>query len=119
MIYILIVLILGKILDIKTNLSFPILSMSILDTILIIIVYCSIFNFVSMIFSEATVSTVINVIILGIFFVLAFYFGSIADEPKYYGAINTDINGKVTVIDRYPNPNYPGDEKVNFAKTFY
>ena len=116
MIYILIVLILGKIFDIKTNLSLPILSMSILDTILIIIVYCSIFNFVSMIFSEATVSTIINVIILVIFFILCFYFGKIANEPKYYGSINTDKYGKVTVTDKYPNPNYPGDEKVRFAK---
>ena len=116
MIYILIVLILGKIFDIKTDLSLQILSMSILDTILIIIVYCSIFNFVSMIFSEATVSTIINVIILIIFFVLAFYFGSTANEPKYYGSIITDKYGKVTVTDKYPNPNYPGDEKVRFAK---
>ena len=99
----------------KTELSLPILSMSILDTILVIIVYCSIFNFVSMIFSEATVSTIINVIILIIFFVLAFYFGSTANEPKYYGSIMT-YEGKVTVTDKYPNPNYPGDEKVRFAK---
>lgn len=100
----------------ETELSLPILSMSILDTILVIIVYCSIFNFVSMIFSEATWSTIINVIILIIFFVLSFYFGSIAREPKYYGSIQ-EVDGRVTaVINRYPNPNYPGDEKVKIAK---
>ena len=115
LIYIVIVLIGGKIFNIETELTLQELSMCIIDTILIIIVYCSIYNFVSMIFSEATISTIINVIILVLFFVLAFYYGKTSDERKYYGSI-TSKDGIVTSINRYPNPNYPGDEKVNFAK---
>ena len=91
--------------------------MCIIDTILIIILYCSIFNFVSMIFSEATISTIINVIIFVAFFVLEMHFGNIAHVPKYFGSTYIDANGNKTIISQYENPNYPGDEQVELAKT--
>ena len=117
LIYIMIVLIGGKILNIETEVPLNKLIMCIIDTILIIILYCSIFNFVSMILSEVTISTIVNVIIFVAFFVLEMYFGSIANQPKYFGETFIDADGNTTVISQYPNPNYPGDAKVGFAKT--
>ena len=117
LIYMLIVLIGGKILNIETKITLKELIICIIDTLLIIILYCSVFNFVSMIFSEATISTIIDVIIFIFFFVMEMYVGSIAYEPKYFEEKFFDADGNETVISQYPNPNYPGDDKVEFAKT--
>ena len=94
LIYMLIVLIGGKILNIETKITLKELIICIIDTLLIIILYCSVFNFV-----------------------MEMYVGSIAYEPKYFEEKFFDADGNETVISQSPNPNYPGDNKVAFAKT--
>ncbi len=117
LIYVIIVLIVGKILDIKTHVTLQKMAMCIIDSILMIALYCSIFNFISMIFSDITLSTIINVIILVVSFIITFYLFNISNNPKYFESTITDADGNTTVISQNPNPFYPGDEKVGFAKT--
>ena len=94
------------------------LFMIILNAVLIIITYCSIFNLISMICSEITISIVINVVIFIIIFVTVMIIGETANQPKY---IISSIyeNGVRTIISQEENPDYPGDDIVKFAKTIY
>ena len=73
------------------------MSLCMLNTFLIIIVYCSIFTFIAM-------------------FVMAETFGYIANIKKYITYSNWE-NGIEYIISKTPNPAYPGDDKVNLAKT--
>ena len=94
------------------------LSIIILNAVLIIITYCSIFNLISMICSEITISVVMCVIIFVIMFVAEMIIGKTANEPKYITSSSWD-NGVRTIISQELNPNYPGDDIVNLAKTIY
>ena len=92
------------------------LSIIILNAVLIIITYCSIFNLISMICSEVTISVVMSVIIFVIMFVAEMIIGKTANEPKYITSSSWD-NGVRTIISQELDPNYPGDDIVNLAKT--
>ena len=94
------------------------LSIIILNAVLIIITYCSIFNLISMICSEITISVVMCVIIFVIMFVAEMIIGKTANEPKYITSSSWD-NGVRTIISQELNPNYPGDDIVKLAKTIY
>lgn len=94
------------------------LSIIILNAVLIIITYCSIFNLISMICSEITISVVMCVIIFVIMFVAEMIIGKTANEPKYITSSSWD-NGVRTIISQEVNPNYPGDDIVNLAKKIY
>ena len=94
------------------------LSIIILNAVLIIITYCSIFNLISMICSEITISVVMCVIIFVIMFVAEMIIGKTANEPKYITSSSWD-NGVRTIISQELNPNYPGDDIVNLAKKIY
>ena len=92
--------------------------MFILNSLLVIITYCSIYNLISMICPEITVATVISIITFIIMFIVEASVGYIANQPKcttnsYYE------DGKEYIISQEINPNYPGDEKVKMAKTIY
>ena len=94
------------------------LSIIILNAVLIIITYCSIFNLISMLCSEITISVVMSVVIFVIMFVSEMLIGETANQPKYITSSNWD-NGVRTIVNQEPNPNYPGDDIVNCAKTIY
>ncbi len=87
----------------------------ILNSILIIITYCSIYNLISMKCSEITVSVVICVVIFAIMFVAEILIGETANKPKYITSASWD-NGVRIILSQEPNPNYPGDNIVNLAK---
>ena len=89
---------------------------TILYILLIIIEYCSIFNFVSMICSEITASMIINILSFFIIFSIGAYLGGIANSSKYINGTYTDENNITTIVNQEINPNYPGDEKVKMAK---
>ena len=118
LIYIAIMFLIGS--KIYEPLQMPIsqLSIIILNAILIIIIYCSIFNLISMICSEITISVVISVVIFVIMFVAEIIIGETANQPKYITSSSWD-NGVRTIISQELNPNYPGDDIVNLAKTIY
>lgn len=93
------------------------LIMIMLNILLIIIVYCSIFNFITMITSEITIAVVINIIIFFTMFVAEMVVSQTASATKYIINSSYDINGVETIISKELNPNYPGDDKVKLAKT--
>lgn len=92
--------------------------MFILDTLLVIVTYCSIYNLITMICQEITLATVICIIMFIAMFVLETSIGYTANQPKYTTHSYWE-DGKQYIISQEINPNYPGDEKVKIAKTIY
>lgn len=92
--------------------------MFILNSLLVIITYCSIYNLITMICPEITIATVISIIVFIIMFVLESFIGYTANQPKYTTNSYWE-DGKKYIISQEANPNYPGDEKVKLAKTIY
>lgn len=90
-----------------------------LNTALIIISWCSIFNFISMICSDVTVSTTLCILIFIAMFIAQASIGLTANSSKYLNHTFTDENGNSQIISQEPNPNYPGDNNVKIAKTLY
>lgn len=91
----------------------------ILNTILVIISFCSIFNFIAMICSEITISTTICIILFIAMFIAQGSFALTANSNKYINHTYTDENGNTHIISQEPDPNYPGDQKVKQAKIIY
>ena len=94
-------------------------AMVLLNTVLVIISFCSIFNFVSMICSEITVSTIICIILFITMYVVQGSFSLTANTDKYITNTFTDENGVSHIISQELDPNYPGDEKVKQARMIY
>ncbi len=117
-IYIAIMFLIGSQIYEPLQMSISQLSIIILNAILIIITYCSIFNLISMICSEATISVVTNVAIFVIMFVAEIIIGETASQSKYITISSWD-NDVRTIVSQELNPNYPGDDIVNLAKTIY
>ena len=117
-IYILTILIIGSALGGKIYLPITDYFMFILNGLLVIITYCSIYNLISMICPEITVATVISIITFIIMFIVEASVGYIANQPKYTTNSYYE-DGKEYIVSQEINPNYPGDEKVKIAKTIY
>jgi len=111
-------LIIGSALGGKIYLPITDYFMFILNSLLVIITYCSIYNLISMICPEITVATVISIITFIIMFIVEASVGYIANQPKYTTNSYYE-DGKEYIISQEINPNYPGDEKVKMAKTIY
>ena len=111
-------MLIGSALGGKIHLSMTNYLMFILNSSLVIIIYCSIYNLITMICLEITVSTIICIIVFIAMFVLEASIGYIANFNKY---INNSYweDGKEYIISQEINPNYPGDEKVKLAKIIY
>ena len=87
-----------------------------LDMILIVVAYSSIFNFITLMCSDITIATVICIIaFIGMFVVSEFVVSPIANDKKYYSNYVTNENGEVIETQKRLNPNYVGD----FAKQVY
>lgn len=94
-------------------------AMVLLNTILIIISFCSIYNFISMICSEITISTTICIILFIAMFIAQGAFSLTAHTNKYIENAFYDENGNKHIISQELNLNYPGDEKVKQARIMY
>lgn len=92
--------------------------MNMLNTVLIMIAFCSIFHFITMICSEITVSTTINIVSFIAMFIVVSSLRYIANSQKYITHSYWE-DGIEYIISQEPNPNYPGDEKVKSAKAIY
>lgn len=87
-----------------------------LDMVLIIIAYSSIFNFITLMCSDITIATVVCILVfIGMFVVSEFVVSPIANDKKYYSNYVTNENGEVIETQKHLNPNYVGD----FAKQVY
>lgn len=92
--------------------------LSILNVILVIIAYCSIFNFVTMLCSEITVSTIICILIFIAMFIIEGSLSLTINTSQYITNSYWE-DGVEYIISQEPNPNYPGDQKVKFARMIY
>lgn len=119
MIYFLLIFIVGNILHAKMELSLSQYLMSILNTCLVIISFCSIYNFISMICKNITVSTVLCIILFILMFIGENAVGLTAFSRRYIEHSMIDENGNKYIISQEINPNYPGDQKVKIAKIIY
>ena len=118
-VYLALVFLIGIPLFGQLQMSFSQFAMVLLNTVLVIISFCSIFNFISMICSEITVSTTICIILFIAMFIVESSLVLIANTDKYITHTFTDENGVSHIISRELDPNYPGDEKVKQARMIY
>ena len=118
-VYLALVFLIGIPLFGQLQMSFSQFAMVLLNTVLVIISFCSIFNFISMICSEITVSTTICIILFIAMFIVESSLVLIANTDKYITHTFTDENGVSHIISRELDPNYPGDEKVKQARMLY
>lgn len=118
-VYLILVFLIGIPLFGGLQMSLSQFAMVLLNTLLIIISFCSIFNFISMICSEITVSTTICIILFIIMFIAQGSFSLTANTDKYITHTYTDENGVSHIVSQKLDPNYPGDEKVKQARMIY
>lgn len=119
LIYILIAGLIGIPIFGKIQMSISQFAITLLDTALVIISFCSIFNFIVMICSEITVSTTICIILFIAMYVVQGALSLTANTDKYLTNTFTDENGITHIVSQKLDPNYPGDEKVKQARMFY
>lgn len=118
LIYLVFVFIIGIPIFGKLQMTISQFAMSILNVILVIITYCSIFNFITMLFSEITVSTTVCIVL----FIAMF----IADSSLLL-TINTSQyitnsyweDGIEHIISQELDPNYPGEQVIKIARTIH
>lgn len=118
-IYLILIFIIGVPLFGQMQMPFSQFAMVILNTILVIISFCTIFNFITMICSEITISTTMCILLFIAMFIAQGSFSLIANSSKYITQTYIDENGNTSIISQEPNPNYPGDLKVKIAQTIY
>lgn len=118
-IYLLVVFVIGIPLFGKMQMNSTEFMIVLLNTILIIISFCSIYNFISMICSEITISTTICIIVFIAMFIAQGAFSLTAHTNEYIENTFYDENGNKHIITQELNPNYPGDEKVKQARLIY
>ena len=118
LIYLIIVFLIGIPLFGQMQMSFSQFAIVLLNTALVIISFCSIYNFITMICSEITISISICIILFVAMFVAQAALGFTANSRKYIEHAFWD-NGNKYIISQEPDPNYPGDEKVKQARTLY
>ena len=119
LIYLIIVFLIGIPLFGQMQMSFSQFAIVLLNTALVIISFCSIYNFITMICSEITISTTICIILFIVMFIVQGAFGLTAYANKYIENAFYDENGNKHIISQELDPNYPGDEKVKQARMIY
>lgn len=92
--------------------------LSILNVILVIIAYCSIFNFITMLFSEITVSTTVCIVLFIAMFIADSSLSLTINTSQYITNSYWE-DGIEHIISQELNPNYPGDQKIKLARTIY
>lgn len=89
------------------------------NMLLIIIAFCSIDHWITMLCSEITVSTTICTLLFIAMFIAAGALGVTANSSPYVHHTYTDENGNSHIISQEPSPNYPGDQVVKTARIVY
>lgn len=89
------------------------------NTVLIIVSFCSIYNFITMLCSEITISTTICIVLFIAMFVAQGTFSLIAHSNKYIENVSYDKEGNKHIISQEIDPKYPGEQKIKIAKIIY
>lgn len=119
-IFLLIVFLVGNL--IYGNIQIPVSNfiMNIINTMLTIISFCTIYNFITIICSDITISTTLCICIFIAMFILAsstsYVLADIEPVIKKY-EINSE--GEKILVSEEENPNYPGTVKYNIMKAIY
>lgn len=116
---ILIILTIGILILDKSTILVSQLLFTIFNILLIIGVYCSIFNLISMWCSETTISVIACTIAFIAIFVICAYLQGIISIDKEIINKTFDEAGNEHIVSAIPNPNYPGEIKQNIAKMVY
>ena len=87
-----------------------------LDMVLIVVAYSSLFYLITLLFLHITLATVACILVFICMFVVSeFVVSPIANDKKYYSNYVTNENGEIIETQKHLNPNYVGD----FAKQVY
>lgn len=92
--------------------------LSILNVILVIIAYCSIFNFITMLFSEITVSTTVCIVLFIAMFIADSSLSLTINTSQYITNSYWE-DGIEYIISQELDPNYPGEQVIKIARTIY
>lgn len=93
--------------------------MLLLDNVLVITSFCSLYTFVAMLCRDVTISTTVCMLLFVAMFILQGSLSYILSTAKPIEHTYHDEYGNKTVISEEANPNYPGDTVYAIAKTFY
>ena len=119
-IFLLIVFLVGNL--IYGNIQIPVSNfiMNIINTMLTIISFCTIYNFITIICSDITISTTLCICIFIAMFILASSTSyAIADVEPVIKKYEINSEGEKILVSEEENPNYPGTVKYNIMKAIY
>ena len=119
-IFLLIVFLVGNL--IYGNIQIPVSNfiMNIINTMLTIISFCTIYNFITIICSDITISTTLCICIFIAMFILASSTSyALADVEPVIKKYEINSEGEKILVSEEENPNYPGTVKYNIMKAIY
>lgn len=119
-IFLLIVFLVGNL--IYGNIQMPVSNfiMNIINTMLTIISFCTIYNFITIICSDITISTTLCICIFIAMFILASSTSyALADLEPVIKKYEINSEGEKILVSEEENPNYPGTLKYNIMKAIY
>lgn len=117
LVYVLFILIFGNCFIGKLEMSLFQFMIIMLNILMILIAYCSIFNAITLICSDITVATVINIILFLAMFTVCNAVFSIVNIPEYITDTFYDEYGNAHILEKEVNPNYPSEFRRNVCQT--
>ncbi len=89
------------------------------EMLIIIIAYASIFNLITALCTDMTVSTTTCMLLFLAMYILCSVLYSTVNAPKYITSTMTDEYGNIQIIEKELNPNYPSELKMKISKIIY
>ena len=118
-IHLAIILLVGTYIFGKLQMSVSKLILLIVSSTLIIVLYTSIYIFITMIFSEITISTVVCIFLFIAMYIISGSVSATVHATPYNTTSFIDEQGIEHVINMNTNFNYPSEVKVKFARAIY
>lgn len=117
-VYILFIFVIGSRILNKIQLILPVIEFAklLLHIVLIIVMYSTIFNCITLLCNDITISTVLCIICVFIMFLADLFFSQIVHSEKYKYMTNYNENGEPYREIIGVNPDYPGETKIQIVK---
>ena len=119
LVYMSIVLLVGIGLFGKLKMSLAKYAFIMLKIVIVIISYCSIYNFITLLSTDMSISLIINITIFVIMWLSSYSLYMVIIAQPYYTTETWDEQGVKQVEIGEVNPNYPSKTKRNIAKIVY
>lgn len=119
LIYILVVMVLGKLIIGNLEMPFSEVTFKIIETLFVIVAYASIFNLITMLTDNITFATAICMLLFLAMYITGSILSPIVNCPKYFTETIYDESGNIEGINKEINPNYPSDIKMKISKAIY